>query len=191
MYNLPNNNLSHLINESFPRHWLQWILHVKVKAGNCERTKHCLYTHSNVWSLWKGIWCLCNKKLLKLPGRSFRSTEFYGHLYMSNTTTHEPLCSLRWKSKECETFNKIPVRVKCRMFKRFSEKFWHFYVFSLRLEFCEDCGLVVRVFGYRYRCPGFDPRRYQIFWVVVGLERGPLSLVSLVRSIEELLEWKK
>ena len=52
-------------------------------------------------------------------------------------------------------------------------------------------GLVVRVSGYRYRGPGFDPRRYQIFWVVVGLERGPLSLVSLVRSIEELLEWKK
>jgi len=39
-----------------------------------------------------------------------------------------------------------------------------------------------------YGGPGFDPRRYQIFWVVVGLERGPLSLV---RSIEELLEWKK
>ena len=33
----------------------------------------------------------------------------------------------------------------------------------------------------------FDSRRYQIFWVVVGLERGP---PSLVRSIEELLEWK-
>ena len=53
------------------------------------------------------------------------------------------------------------------------------------------CGLVVRVSGYWYRGPGFDHRRYQIFWVVVGLERGPLSLVSLVRSIEELLEWKK
>ena len=39
-----------------------------------------------------------------------------------------------------------------------------------------------------YRGPGFDPRRYQIFWVVVGLERGPLSLV---RSVEELLEWRK
>ena len=33
------------------------------------------------------------------------------------------------------------------------------------------CGLVVRVSGYRYRGPGFDPRRYQVFWVVVGLER--------------------
>jgi hypothetical protein len=31
--------------------------------------------------------------------------------------------------------------------------------------------------------PGFDSRHYQIFWEVVGLERGPLSLVS---TIEEL-----
>ena len=46
------------------------------------------------------------------------------------------------------------------------------------------CGLVVRVSGYRYRGLGFDSRRYQI----LGLERGALSLVSLVRSIEELLE---
>jgi hypothetical protein len=38
----------------------------------------------------------------------------------------------------------------------------------------------------RPRCPGFDSWRYQIFWVV-GLERGPLSLVSIT---EELLEWK-
>jgi hypothetical protein len=34
---------------------------------------------------------------------------------------------------------------------------------------------------------GFDYRSYQIFWDVVGLERGPLSLVN---TIEELLEWK-
>ena len=48
-----------------------------------------------------------------------------------------------------------------------------------------QCRLVVRVSGYRYRGLGFDSRRYQIFWIAVGLERGPLSLV---RSIEELLE---
>ena len=50
------------------------------------------------------------------------------------------------------------------------------------------CGLVVRVSGHRHRGLGFDSRRYQIFWVAVGLERGALSLVSLVRSIEKLLE---
>jgi hypothetical protein len=44
------------------------------------------------------------------------------------------------------------------------------------------CGLVVRVPDYR-----FDSRHYQIFWEVVGLEGGPLSLVS---TTEELLERK-
>jgi hypothetical protein len=35
---------------------------------------------------------------------------------------------------------------------------------------------------------GFGSRRYQIFWEVVGLERGLLSLVS---TTEELLGWKR
>jgi hypothetical protein len=48
-------------------------------------------------------------------------------------------------------------------------------------------GLEVRLSGYRSRGPEFDSRPYQIFWEVGGLERGPLSLV---RTIEELLEWK-
>jgi hypothetical protein len=34
----------------------------------------------------------------------------------------------------------------------------------------------------------FDSRPYQIFWEVVGLERGPLSLAS---TIEKLLGRKK
>jgi hypothetical protein len=45
------------------------------------------------------------------------------------------------------------------------------------------CGLVVRVPGYRSRGPGFDFRRYQIFWEVVGLERGPLSIVSIIAQL--------
>jgi hypothetical protein len=49
------------------------------------------------------------------------------------------------------------------------------------------CGLAVRVPCYRTRGPGFDSWRYQIFWEVVGLERGLLSLVS---TTEELVEWK-
>jgi hypothetical protein len=32
----------------------------------------------------------------------------------------------------------------------------------------------------------YNSRRYHIFWEIVGLERGPLNLVS---TIEELLEW--
>jgi hypothetical protein len=46
---------------------------------------------------------------------------------------------------------------------------------------------VVRVPGYRSKGPGSDSQRYQIFREVVGLERVPLSLV---RKIEEFLEWK-
>jgi hypothetical protein len=47
--------------------------------------------------------------------------------------------------------------------------------------------LVVRVPGYRSRGLGFNSRRHQIFWEVVGLERGPLSLV---RITGEVLGWK-
>jgi hypothetical protein len=48
-------------------------------------------------------------------------------------------------------------------------------------------GLVIRVPSYRSRDYGFDSRRYEIFWEVVCLEQGPLTLVSIT---QELLEWK-
>jgi hypothetical protein len=44
---------------------------------------------------------------------------------------------------------------------------------------------VARVPGYKSGGPTFDSRQYQILWVVVGLERGTLSLV---RINEELLD---
>jgi hypothetical protein len=41
--------------------------------------------------------------------------------------------------------------------------------------------LYVCIYIYvRARGPGFDSRRYQIFCEVVGLERGPLSLVRII-----------
>jgi hypothetical protein len=46
------------------------------------------------------------------------------------------------------------------------------------------CGLVIRVPGFRSRGPGSIPGATRFFWEAVGLERGPLSLVS---TIEELL----
>jgi hypothetical protein len=55
------------------------------------------------------------------------------------------------------------------------------------LYYDRRCGVVARVPGYRSRCHGFVSRRYHIFWEVVGLERGPISLVSIIK---ELLEWK-
>jgi hypothetical protein len=53
----------------------------------------------------------------------------------------------------------IPVVIWCRYDN--SDKLW---------------GLVVP--GYRSRGSGFYSRRYHIFWKVVGLDLGPLSLVS-------------
>jgi hypothetical protein len=49
------------------------------------------------------------------------------------------------------------------------------------------CGLVVTVPGYKSRGPGINPLCYQIFWEIVHLKRGLLSLVNIT---EELLEWK-
>jgi hypothetical protein len=52
------------------------------------------------------------------------------------------------------------------------------------------CGLVVRVLGYRSGGPGSIPGTTRFSWgggkkTVVGLEQGPLSLVS---TTEELLD---
>jgi hypothetical protein len=49
------------------------------------------------------------------------------------------------------------------------------------------CGLVVRVLGYRSGGPGSIPGTTRKKKEVVGLERGPLSLVS---TTEELLDRK-
>jgi hypothetical protein len=46
------------------------------------------------------------------------------------------------------------------------------------------CGQVVRIPGHRSRGSGFDSQHCLIFWEVMGLERGPLSLVS---KADELL----
>jgi hypothetical protein len=49
------------------------------------------------------------------------------------------------------------------------------------------CGVVVKSSWLQIQRSGFDSRRYQIFWEVVGLELGSLSLVS---TTEELLGGK-
>jgi hypothetical protein len=56
------------------------------------------------------------------------------------------------------------------------------YCFDDRL-----CGLVVTVSWLQIQRSEFDYRRHQIFWEVMGLESGPLSLVS---TTEELFERK-
>jgi hypothetical protein len=50
------------------------------------------------------------------------------------------------------------------------------------------CGLVVRLPGFTPRGPGFDSRRYQIFWETVCLEQDSLSPMRTIGSylIEKL-----
>jgi hypothetical protein len=56
---------------------------------------------------------------------------------------------------------------------------------SIFFVFDRLCGLVVRVLDYISRGPGFDSRVLKK--IGVGLERGPLSLVS---TTEDLLDRK-
>jgi hypothetical protein len=50
-----------------------------------------------------------------------------------------------------------------------------------------DIFKIMLLVKFRPRDPGFDSRHCQIFLEVMGLERGPLSFMSIT---EELLEWK-
>jgi hypothetical protein len=85
-----------------------------------------------------------------------------------------------------ETVELRSLRITQKLFRNFSydSRRTAFHASGKSIFGDRLCGLVFRVPGYRYRDPGFDSWRYQIFWEVVGMERGPLSLVS---TTEELL----
>jgi aryl-phospho-beta-D-glucosidase BglC (GH1 family) len=53
-------------------------------------------------------------------------------------------------------------------------------------DFWNDKGIPRRSSWLQIQKSGFNSRRYQIFWEVVRLERGPLSLVSRTEDT-----WKK
>jgi hypothetical protein len=95
-------------------------------------------------------------------------------------------CSLTWSTR-IVTF--VAFRKVCRIYVQFLKKF-AVKNLAKKMKLTLDCDgdvfnfYLLRVPGYRSRGPGFDSRRHQIFWKVVGLERGSLSLVS---TIEELL----
>jgi len=59
----------------------------------------------------------------------------------------------------CDLFSLLHFCRQLYMFQVLTPKLYiYIYIYIYRL-----CGLVVRVSGYIYRGPGFDPRHYQIF----------------------------
>jgi hypothetical protein len=67
---------------------------------------------------------------------------------------------------------------QCLLFFRKTERFGSNICFPFQV-WCRDQSSWLQI-----QRSGFDSQFYQIFWEVVGLERGPLSLVS---ATEELL----
>jgi hypothetical protein len=78
---------------------------------------------------------------------------------------------------------KIRYITKCRICY-LEEELRTVYVNLLRIlmtRFNRLCSLVERIPGYRSRGPRFDSRLYHIFYEVVDLERGPLSLMRIIQ----------
>jgi hypothetical protein len=98
-------------------------------------------------------------------------------LAYSSTFKMKAACSSETSVHICQT--------TWRHVQKKNEKRLNIFISSSQIDWL--CGPVVRVPGYRSRYPGLDSRCYKIFWEVVVLEWGPLSLV---RITEELLEWK-
>jgi hypothetical protein len=144
-------------------------LHVPAALARGKSPLYALNSHRAAWKTWSENSCLCRNS--------------YSDPHYLPASSH-PLYRPRYRS-----------------FVDGTVRFWNVstwgcsYTIDIFRSLFLDClpflgplcGLVVRVPGYSPRGPGFDSRPYQIFWIVVSLERGPLSFVSIN---EELLERK-
>jgi hypothetical protein len=106
---------------------------------------------------------------------------------------------LTFCSKSC-CFVKLPITIHCLFIMRNPTKCkprtciatsWQPYAYNLEHSVAFSCmksrpplWSSCQSSWLQIQRSGFDSRRYQIYWEVVGLERGPLSLVS---TTEELL----
>jgi hypothetical protein len=72
--------------------------------------------------------------------------------------------------------------ITCKTGNEYERKQMNFAVLLSLSVSLSLSGLLVRVTAYRSRGPGVDSRRCLIFWVV-GLERGPLSLVRITEEL--------
>jgi hypothetical protein len=115
------------------------------------------------------FWCKMSSRTPPPPGDVFAYPPGYAYLTLKTTGIWQPF---QWVDR-CTGGIKY---LRASWMLQLQTGLW----LSDRL-----CGLVVRVLDYRSRGPGLDSRALQK--KVVGLERGPLSLVS---TTEELLDRK-
>jgi hypothetical protein len=78
----------------------------------------------------------------------------------------------------CEQFTTC--KQKC--ISVFMQTFLVHYLMTLSVLTDCLCGLVVRVYSYRSRGPGFDSRSFQIFWEAAGLEQVHSASWGQLRS---------
>ena len=138
------------------------------------------------WPAYWFVFCICKWHTLRNNNTEIvRTAKHWGAFESASWTFLTWSCNLMQFDNAFWYYSQLYTEYRMLLLLLGSVQFvcGTYYLYDDRL-----CGLVVRVSGYRYRGLGFDSRRYQIFWAVVRLERGPLSLV---RSIEELLELKK
>jgi hypothetical protein len=122
--------------------------------------------------LWRTLLIMC---LYTFPSYDKNGSSFRNFVFFRNT----------WRPTKSR--NSVTTRKRFYVFteeKFHIELFWIMTSCSLRWPPLWSSGQSSWLQILR---SGFDSRRYQIFREVVGLERGPLSLMMI---IEELLEWK-
>jgi hypothetical protein len=154
---------------------------------------------------WWLSWCTCYSKQLVLDF-------WFSALNCYLMKTHSGgsililvcvcVCALVWNWMQIHSPRAALINVKRTDMFSSANRLWHLWT-RLKLDGNEQHFPSIRICIVRWylksgkpysqkththtQWPGFDSRHYQIFWEVMGLERGPLSLVS---TTEELLDRK-
>jgi len=118
----------------------------------CRENANLVTTGQKYWALYMRfiIVIFCFRRH-KFPTKSMSVNAKYSYIADSDTwlnNTHRKDCCLSTATKVTLTCQTAASYIKCLLYKQREDRL---------------CGLGVRVSGYRYRGPGFDSRRYQIF----------------------------
>jgi hypothetical protein len=175
--------------------WRWWQGHSSEQRGSCDtQNPSWAAGQSEVWYVYD---FLKEWKCLKKQDAQISSREAAASLNQRQTVVHVALMSPKKGLRHC------PWRLMCII--NFSILFsgtWNFLVLTATWEIISHlCRLHVAYIRQRksavwfqnclcgqsswlqIQSSRFDSRRYQIFWEVVGLDWGPLSLVGTIKEL--------